>query len=76
MRSRFAAIVNVLRRLRYTQKFILIGLLFLGDEVRSGFALVATAGFLIAVSGAIALARFTDPLPSATQPAAADVAGT
>ena len=41
-----------------------IGLLFLGDEVRSGYALVATAGFLIAVSGAIALARFAEPLPA------------
>ena len=34
-----------------------IGLLFLGDEVRSGFALVATAGFLIAVSGATCTSR-------------------
>lgn len=41
-----------------------IGLVFLGDEVRNGYALVATAGFLIAVSGAIALARFAEPLPA------------
>jgi hypothetical protein len=27
-----------------------IGIVFLGDQVRSGYALVATAGFLIAVS--------------------------
>ncbi len=50
------------------------GILVLGDQVRSGYALVATAGFLIAVSGAIALARFAGPLPpdpAATQRAAA-----
>jgi drug/metabolite transporter (DMT)-like permease len=53
-----------------------IGLIFLGDEVRSGFALVAAAGFLIAVSGAIALARFTEPLPAVpSSEAAAEAAG-
>jgi hypothetical protein len=41
-----------------------IGIVFLGDQVRSGYALVATAGFLIAVSGAIALAQFAGPLPA------------
>jgi drug/metabolite transporter (DMT)-like permease len=45
------------------------GIIVLGDQVRSGYALVATAGFLIAVSGAIALARFAGPLPP--DPAAA-----
>lgn len=42
----------------------IVGIAFMGDSVRSGFALVATAGFLVAVSGAIALARFTEPLPA------------
>ncbi|WP_395728037.1 hypothetical protein [Nakamurella sp.] len=58
--------VTVVAAVSYTTSTVVpsvIGLLFLGDEVRSGFALVATAGFLIAVSGAIALARFTQPLP-------------
>ena len=43
-----------------------IGILFLGDHVRSGYVAVATAGFLIAVSGAIALAQFSGPMPADT----------
>lgn len=34
-----------------------IGLLFLGDQVRSGFAVVAAAGMLVAIAGSVALAR-------------------
>lgn len=69
--------VTVVAAVSYTTSTVvpsLIGLLFLGDEVRSGYALVATAGFLIAVSGAIALARFTEPLPMAPKTVAADAA--
>lgn len=65
--------VTVVAAVSYTTSTVvpsLIGLLFLGDEVRSGYGLVATAGFLIAVSGAIALARFTEPLPTTPHPAA------
>jgi hypothetical protein len=61
----------------YTTNTVLpatIGILFLGDEVRSGYALVATAGFLIAVSGAIALSRFAGPLPAAPSAIPADAA--
>ena len=71
--------VTVVAAVSYTTSTVVpsvVGLLFLGDEVRSGFALVATAGFLIAVSGAIALARFTEPLPTATEPVAEDATGT
>jgi drug/metabolite transporter (DMT)-like permease len=34
-----------------------IGLLFLGDEVRPGFQVVALAGMLVAIGGSVALAR-------------------
>ncbi len=70
--------VTVVAAVSYTTSTVVpsvLGLLFLGDEVRSGYALVATAGFLIAVSGAIALARFTEPLPTAPKPAVPDAAG-
>lgn len=40
-----------------------VGILVLGDQVRSGYAGVATAGFLVAVGGAVALARYAGPLP-------------
>ena len=36
----------------------LIGVLMLGDHARAGFAPVAVSGFVIAVAGAVALARF------------------
>lgn len=61
--------VTVVAAVSYTTSTVVpsvVGLVFLGDQVRSGFALVATAGFLVAVSGAVALARFTEPLPAAT----------
>jgi len=61
--------VTVVAAVSYTTSTVVpsvIGLVFLGDQVRSGFALVATAGFLVAVSGAVALARFTEPLPAST----------
>jgi drug/metabolite transporter (DMT)-like permease len=64
--------VTVVAAVSYTTSTVVpsvVGLVFLGDEVRSGFAWVATAGFLIAVSGAIALARFTEPLPMPAPPA-------
>ena len=58
--------VTVVAAVTFTTNTVLpsaIGIIFLGDQVRSGYALVATAGFLVAVSGAIALARFAGPLP-------------
>ncbi|QRP49608.1 hypothetical protein [Amycolatopsis sp. FDAARGOS 1241] len=41
----------------------LIGVLLLGDRTRPGFAAVAVAGFVLAVSAALALARFGEPAP-------------
>lgn len=41
----------------------LVGILFLGDETRPGFAVIAGAGFLLAVAAAIALARFGELAP-------------
>lgn len=35
----------------------LIGLVFLGDRVRPGFEVVATAGMIVAIAGSVALAR-------------------
>ncbi|MEP6562834.1 MAG: hypothetical protein ABJD68_17375 [Nakamurella sp.] len=58
--------VTVVSAVTFTTNTVLpsiIGIAFLGDQVRSGYALVATAGFLVSVSGAIALARFAGPLP-------------
>lgn len=66
--------VTVVAAVTYTTNTVLpaiIGILFLGDEVRSGYALVATAGFLIAVSGAIALSRFATPQQAASTTASA-----
>ena len=63
--------VTVVAAVTFTTETVLpsiVGIVFMDDSVRSGFALVATAGFLVSVSGAIALARFTEPLP-ATAPA-------
>jgi hypothetical protein len=48
----------------------IIGIFLLGDQGRSGYALVATAGFLISVSGATALTQFAGPLPAPTPSAA------
>ena len=38
----------------------IVGLLVLGDTVRSGFAVVALVGFVLAVGGAIAIAHYAD----------------
>ncbi|WP_191984508.1 DMT family protein [Amycolatopsis eburnea] len=43
----------------------LIGVFALGDRTRPGFAVVAVAGFVLAVAAALALARFGEP---ATEP--------
>ena len=42
-----------------------VGLAFLGDAVRDGFWPAAVAGFLLAVGGAVALARFGEGVPTA-----------
>jgi hypothetical protein len=41
----------------------LIGLAFLGDQARSGFAAVAAVGFVVTVAASIALDRRSEPLP-------------
>ncbi|MFD9890786.1 hypothetical protein ACFWY9_15680 [Amycolatopsis sp. NPDC059027] len=41
----------------------LIGIFALGDRTRPGFAIVAVAGFVLAVAAALALARFGEPAP-------------
>lgn len=46
----------------------LIGVAFLGDRTRNGFAFVAALGFVTAVGASIALARRSEPLPRETQP--------
>jgi drug/metabolite transporter (DMT)-like permease len=43
----------------------LVGVVLLGDRTRHGFAWVAVAGFLMAVAGALALARFGEPATEA-----------
>ncbi|WP_020659871.1 hypothetical protein [Amycolatopsis benzoatilytica] len=50
----------------------LIGVLMLGDRTRPGFAVVALAGFVLAVTAALALARFGEPAPSAAVAPPAD----
>lgn len=58
--------VTVVAAVTFTTNTVLpalVGIFLLGDQVRSGYAAVATAGFLISVSGAIALAQFAGPLP-------------
>jgi drug/metabolite transporter (DMT)-like permease len=67
--------VTVVAAVTFTTNTVLpaaIGIFVLGDQVRSGYALVATAGFLIAVGAAIALARFTPPLAPTGNLAPAD----
>jgi drug/metabolite transporter (DMT)-like permease len=44
----------------------LIGLVFLGDTARHGYAPVGVFGFLFAVGGALALARFGEPVDEHT----------
>ncbi|HWD02371.1 MAG TPA: hypothetical protein VG674_07955 [Amycolatopsis sp.] len=41
----------------------LIGVVLLGDRTRPGFVAVAVAGFVLAVTAALALARFGEPAP-------------
>ncbi|MEW2499686.1 DMT family transporter [Amycolatopsis sp. CA-161197] len=41
----------------------LIGVVLLGDRTRPGFVVVAIAGFVLAVTAALALARFGEPAP-------------
>ncbi len=45
-----------------------VGLLFLGDTVRTGFWPVAGLGFVLAVGGAIALSRFSEGIPETVAP--------
>jgi drug/metabolite transporter (DMT)-like permease len=69
--------VTVVAAVTFTTETVLpaiIGIAFLGDQVRSGYALVATAGFLVSVIGAIALARFAGPLPPADPKPASTIA--
>jgi hypothetical protein len=47
----------------------LIGIAFLGDGTRSGFAPVAALGFVTTVGASIALARRSEPLPREVEPA-------
>ncbi|HEY3711795.1 MAG TPA: DMT family transporter [Amycolatopsis sp.] len=49
----------------------LIGIVLLGDRTRPGFVLVAIAGFVLAVTAALALARFGEPAPIEPQQQAA-----
>jgi drug/metabolite transporter (DMT)-like permease len=41
----------------------LVGVIALGDRTRPGFTMVAAAGFVLAVTAALALARFGEPAP-------------
>jgi hypothetical protein len=41
-----------------------VGVVLLGDSTRTGFAPVAVAGFVVALSGALALARFGQVAPN------------
>jgi hypothetical protein len=41
----------------------LVGIIALGDRTRSGFTVVAAAGFVLGVTAALALARFGEPAP-------------
>ncbi|MGW4488934.1 hypothetical protein ACWEOE_34485 [Amycolatopsis sp. NPDC004368] len=41
----------------------LIGIVLLGDRTRPGFVVVAVAGFVLAVTAALVLARFGEPAP-------------
>ena len=63
--------VTVVAAITFTTNTVLpaaIGILVLGDRVRSGYVPVAAAGFVMAVGGAISLAGFTAPLPQTTTP--------
>ncbi|GAA4534219.1 DMT family protein [Amycolatopsis samaneae] len=45
----------------------LVGIFALGDRTRPGFAVVAVAGFVLAVAAALALARFGEPAPAGSE---------
>lgn len=63
--------VTVVAAVSFTTTTVLpsaVGLAFLGDQIRPGYQLLASAGFLIAVLAAIALARFAGPLPDPNRP--------
>jgi hypothetical protein len=49
----------------------LVGLFLLGDGTRHGFAWVAVVGFVMAVTGALVLARFGEPPAEPASPAPA-----
>lgn len=46
-----------------------LGIVVLGDRARPGWAWIAVAGFVLAVIGALALARFGEPESGAARPA-------
>lgn len=48
----------------------MLGVLWLGDSSRPGFAWVAALGFAVAVAGAVAVAWFGEPEPE-TEPGSA-----
>ncbi|MEW1633854.1 DMT family transporter [Streptomyces sp. NPDC093801] len=45
-----------------------VGVVWLGDRTREGLEWLAVLGFLVAVAGSLALARFGEPEPQPTQP--------
>jgi phosphatidylserine synthase len=48
----------------------LVGVIWLGDRTREGLAWLAALGFVVAVAGALALARFGEaPVGDASAPA-------
>jgi drug/metabolite transporter (DMT)-like permease len=46
----------------------LVGIIALGDRTKPGFAVIAIAGFVLAVAAALALARFGEPAPAEPEP--------
>uniref|UniRef100_A0AAU2K1Q3 Integral membrane protein n=1 Tax=Streptomyces sp. NBC_00049 TaxID=2903617 RepID=A0AAU2K1Q3_9ACTN len=46
-----------------------VGVVWLGDQTREGLAWLAVAGFVVAVAGSLALARFGEPPPPDPDPA-------
>jgi drug/metabolite transporter (DMT)-like permease len=51
----------------------LVGVIVLGDRTRPGFIPVAVAGFVVAIAGAILLARFGEPVKATPAAAVHDV---
>ena len=54
----------------------ILGVLWLGDASRPGFAWVAVLGFVVAVAGAVAVAWFGEPEADAGSVAGDEAAGT